>query len=57
MHLSVVQGQKVQFPKCLAQQNLFSEAALQLDIAVHTRYAVSKMLERKEGEKKKEKER
>lgn len=52
----MVQGQKVQFPK-FAQQNLFSEAALQLDIAIHTRYTVSKMLERKEGGKKKEKER
>ena len=38
-----MQGQKVQFWKCLAQQNLFSVAAVQLDTAIHAIYAVSKM--------------
>ena len=41
-----MQGQKVQFWKCLAQQNLFSVAAVQLDSEIHAIYAVSKMLGR-----------
>lgn len=43
---------KVRFQNCLTQQNLFSLTALQLYIAIYARYAVSKMLERKEGRRK-----
>lgn len=46
-----MQGQKAQFLKCLAQQNLFSVAAVQLDSSIHAIYAVSKKKRGKKGER------
>lgn len=50
----MMQGQKVQFWKCLAQQNLFSITTVQLDTAIHAKYTVSKMLGREKRRKKEE---
>ena len=47
-----MQGQKVQFWKCLAQQNLFIVATVQLDTAIHAIYTVSKVLGREKRRKK-----